>query len=114
MNSLLEYDERRRILARDNLASVDGFRTLVLATHEYLFGMRVCPYCPDCNNGENSTQCQDFVGSNATPEGGISVALTLGIHQLKRKSRQDLLRSLATLCALYSPAHAVAGNIKHI
>ena len=71
VNSLPTYDERRKILARDALASVDGVRTLVLATYEYLFGMRVCPYCPDCNSDALwSNPCQDLFGSNAYAEGG--------------------------------------------
>jgi hypothetical protein len=69
--SLPTYDERRHILARDSLASVDGFRTHVLAAYEYLFGLRVCPFCPDCNNGANSVPCQDLFGSNAMAEGDI-------------------------------------------
>lgn len=50
VENLPAYDERQLILARDSLASVDGFRALVLFAYEYLFGMRVCPLCPDCNN----------------------------------------------------------------
>ena len=65
------YDQRRRTLARDSLASVDGFRALVALAHEHLFGVRTCPFCPDCNNGENSQPCQDLFGSSAKPEGGI-------------------------------------------
>ena len=64
------YDERRAILARDGLASVDGFRMSVLLVCEYLFGMRVCPLCPDCNHGEASP-CQDLFGNNAYSDGGI-------------------------------------------
>ena len=47
INSLPTYDERRGLLARDSLASVDGFKMLVILTYEYLFGMRVCIFCPD-------------------------------------------------------------------
>ena len=67
------YDDRRALLARDPLASVDGFRTLCLLAYKYLFGMRVCPACPDCNNKESGSgaPCQDIFGSNATPEGGV-------------------------------------------
>ena len=36
-------DVWRTILATDALASVDGFRTMVLLTHEHLFGMRLRP-----------------------------------------------------------------------
>ena len=44
------YDERRSIMARDALASVYGFRITILVTLEYIFGMRVCIHCPDCNH----------------------------------------------------------------
>ena len=67
------YDDRRAMLARDPLASVDGFRVLCHLAYEHLFGVRVCPRCPDCNNADNedAKPCQDIFGSNATPEGGI-------------------------------------------
>ena len=55
MQNLPSHDERREILARDSLASVDGFRTLVLAAYEHLFGVRVCVRCPDCNHHEHGT-----------------------------------------------------------
>ena len=42
IKSLPTYDERRLLLARDSLASADGFKMLVMVTYEYLFGMRVC------------------------------------------------------------------------
>jgi hypothetical protein len=81
IQSLPTYDERRKILARDALASVDGFHTLVLATYEYLFGMRVCPYCPDCNSLPTDP-CQDHFGSSALPQGGgVMVALMRAIHR---------------------------------
>ena len=41
-------DERRAIIARDALACVDGFRTIIQFVMEYLFGMRCCIRCPDC------------------------------------------------------------------
>ena len=65
------YDVGLRILARDPLGSVVGFRSLMLLAYKFLFGMRVCPYCPDCNNCVSSTPCQDLFGSNATPAGGV-------------------------------------------
>ena len=69
--NLPTHDTRRAVLAKDPLASVDGFRVLVLLAYRHLFGMRVCSRCPDCNNGNNSTPCQDMFGSSASPEGGI-------------------------------------------
>ena len=59
----------RRQRARDPLAAVDGFRALVLLVLQHLFGMRVCPACPQCNRHGNG--CQDFLGSSSTTAGGI-------------------------------------------
>ena len=56
-------DERRAVLARDPLASVDGFRVIVGLVLEHILGMRYCPKCPDCD-------CADLLGSNATAVGG--------------------------------------------
>ena len=47
------HDDRRVALARDPLASVDGFRILVLAAFKFLFGINVCFQCPDCNTNED-------------------------------------------------------------
>ena len=63
------YDERRAILARDPLASVDGFRVLAELTIEILFGVRFCRNCPRCS--ESVSPCTDLCGSNASPEGGV-------------------------------------------
>ena len=60
------------MIAKDALASVDGFKVLVLLAYEYLFGTRVCPNCPECNfNSDVTKACQDCFGSNAKAEGGI-------------------------------------------
>ena len=68
---LPSYDERRAILSRDGLSSVDGFRISVLLVCEYIFGMRVCAKCPDCNHeGTNGKPCQDLFGNNAYSDGG--------------------------------------------
>ncbi len=69
-----DFYARKRLLASDPLASVDGFRAIVLFTFKFVFGMRVCHRCPDCNLGTGDDGiwgCQDFFGSNAAPEGGI-------------------------------------------
>ena len=66
------WDLRRQALARDPLASVDGFRMLALLLLEHLFGVRTCPACPDCNHRDTGTEpCQDERGSNATVVGGV-------------------------------------------
>ena len=63
------WEERRRILARDPLATVDGFRVTMLLLLRHLFGMSTCLYCPDCSCGP--TPCQDNRGSNAKTNGGV-------------------------------------------
>ena len=113
-NSLPAYDERRRILARDSLASVDGFRTLVLAAYEYLFGMRVCPYCPDCNNGENSTPCQDLFGSNATPEGGIFGRIDAGYTSIEAQRSTGSLHAHSQLFVQCIHQHTPLAEILNI
>ena len=63
------FDQRRRILATDALASVEGFRVMVELTMQYLFGVNYCPMCPNCATRGNP--CQDLFGSSAKAEGGI-------------------------------------------
>ena len=49
-NMLPTYDDRRAIMARNPLASVDGFWFTVRLVCELVLGMRVCPNCPRCNH----------------------------------------------------------------
>ena len=72
LNMLPEYDNRRAIPARDGLASVDGFRIAVLVTCQFVFGIRICMECPDCNHkgASGSYAFQDLFGNNAYAEGG--------------------------------------------
>ena len=65
------YEDRRIALARDSLASVDGFRILVHAAHKYLFGLNYCWMCPDCNADAAEQSCQDICGNSSIQEGGI-------------------------------------------
>ena len=67
--TLPPHDVRRKILAGDALASVDGFRIMVLLTFEHLFGLRFCHNCPQCN--VDTSPCQYLFGSSATAEGGL-------------------------------------------
>ena len=71
--ALPSWEQRRSTLARDPLASVDGFHTLVRLVLQHLFGMRVCAVCPRCNVGKGRTKpcasCSS--GSNASLVGGI-------------------------------------------
>ena len=72
-----QYDQRRAILSRDALASVEGFKLSILLVCEFVFGLRVCAKCPDCNHckndaddSERDVRCQDLNGSNAYSDGG--------------------------------------------
>ena len=70
--ALPTWEQRRQTLARDPLASVDGFRVLVLLVMEHLFGLRVCAARPDCNLVASPyTPCQSLGGSSASLVGGV-------------------------------------------
>ena len=45
--ALPSWQQRRALLARDPLASVDGFRTLLQLLLQHLFGLNFCSRCPD-------------------------------------------------------------------
>ena len=66
---LPEYDVRRLRMARDPLCIVDAYTVLVRVVLASLLGVRMCPDCPHCNQGQNP--CQNRFGSNAEPQGGI-------------------------------------------
>ena len=93
INSLPTYDQRRLLLARDSLASVDGFKMLVMVTYEYLFGMRVCIFCPDCNAVSNGRPCQDLFGSNAHAEGGIFGRIDAGFTSIEAQKSTGSLHA---------------------
>ena len=72
VRALPGWELRRQALARDPLASVDGFRVLVLLVMDHIFGLKVCGACPDCNlAGPGHAPCADEVGSNAMLVGGV-------------------------------------------
>ncbi|CAK0800914.1 unnamed protein product, partial [Prorocentrum cordatum] len=79
------WAERRRLLARDPMASVDGFRIIVDATLRHLFGLRTCPNCPRCNHAQESG---DLYGFLPIAE-GMPVALT---DHIDRSEDKNLLR----------------------
>ena len=64
------YDERKAMLARDPLASCEGFHTLVRLVLRHLFGVRFCQNCPQCAKS-TASPCTDAFGSNAMACGGI-------------------------------------------
>ena len=57
------------MLARDPLASCEGFHTLVRLVLRHLFGVRFCQNCPQC--AKSASPCTDAFGSNAMACGGI-------------------------------------------
>ena len=65
-----DCDQRRKIVARDPLACVYGFHVLCRIALSELFGVHVCPNCPDCNMCKDGG-CVDEFGSVAKSEGGI-------------------------------------------
>ena len=115
MQNLPSHDERREILARDALASVDGFRTLVMAAYEHLFGVRVCVRCPDCNNGEHGTSpCQDVLGSNAMPEGGIFGRIDAGYTSIEAQKSTGSLHAHSQLFVQCLHQHTPLAEIMQI
>ena len=69
LDELPDYDDRKKILARDPLACSEGFQTLVLLALKHIFGVRYCPDCPHC--AVTGAPCTDAFGSNAAPTGGV-------------------------------------------
>ena len=63
------WQQRRTILARDPLASVDGFHVLLRLLLRHVFGVNICHLCPDCD--KTASPCMDSSGSNAALLGGV-------------------------------------------
>ena len=91
------YDTRRALIAKDSLASVEGFRVMVMLAYEHLFGMRVCPNCPHCNHDEHDNPCQDCFGSNATPEGGVFGRIDAGYTSFEAQKSTGSLHAHSQL-----------------
>ena len=105
------------MLARDALASVDGFRTLVSVTYEHLFGMRVCPFCPDCNNSDGGRPCQDLFGSSSTAEGGVFGRLDAGYTSIEAQKSKGGLHAHSQLFVQclhqHTPSIEVLQRLRH-
>ena len=97
LSSVPTFDERKRILAQDPLASADGFRVLLLLTYRFLFGMNVCKDCPHCNHADRIAACQDLFGSSATPEGGIFGRVDAGFTSIEAQKATGALHAHAQL-----------------
>ena len=91
------YETRRALIAKDPLASVEGFHVMVLMAYQHLFGMRVCPNCPHCNHDAGSQPCQDYFGSNAKPEGGIFGRLDAGYTSFEAQKSTGSLHAHSQL-----------------
>ena len=96
-NQIPDYDTRRALIAKDSLASVDGFRVMVLLAYEHLFGMRVCPNCPHCNHDDHGSPCQDCFGSNAKPEGGVFGRVDAGYTSIEAQKSTGALHAHSQL-----------------
>ena len=59
---LPEYDLRRALTARDPLAVIEAYKIEILLRVAILLGVRMCPFCPRCN--DTPFGCQDKFGSN--------------------------------------------------
>ena len=94
---LPNYETRRALIAKDSLASVEGFRVMVLLAYKYLFGMRVCLQCPYCNHDEMSSPCQDWFGSNAESEGGIFGRIDAGYSSFEAQKSTGALHAHSQL-----------------
>ena len=92
-----DYDTRRALIAKDSLASVEGFRVMVLLAYEHLFGMRVCPNCPHCNHDDDAEPCQDCFGSNAKSEGGVFGRLDAGYTSFEAQKSTGALHAHSQL-----------------
>jgi hypothetical protein len=65
---LPDYDLRKLMSAKDPLACVHAYDVAVKIILPALYGIRMCPECPNCAMSEKP--CMDIFGSNATPMGG--------------------------------------------
>ena len=62
---LPEYDMRSLATAQDPHALVEGYRLNIYLRLSTVFGVRMCPYCPQCK--AHGFGCQDRFGSNMRP-----------------------------------------------
>ena len=65
---LPEYDLRRLCSNRDPLCAVYAFIVMIRVVFATLYGLRMCPLCPNCE--QSGCPCMDRYGSNATALGG--------------------------------------------
>ena len=83
------YDHRRLLAARDPLASVNAFWTWIRKVFAPLYGLRVCPVCPNCC--EEANPCADRFGSNATPLGGSAGRADAAVGVVEAQKAEGVL-----------------------
>lgn len=64
------YETRRLFLAEDPLAAANAFSVQIRTVLATMLGIRMRSTCPHC--ADSATPCQDALGSNAEPMGGIA------------------------------------------
>ena len=83
------YDHRRLLTARDPLAAVNAFWTWIRKVFAPLYGLRVCPNCPQCSATQNP--CTDSFGSNATPLGGSAGRADAAVGAVEAQKAEGVL-----------------------
>ena len=107
------HDERRRILATDSLALVEGFRVMVLLTLQHSIGMNFCVNCPHCC--ESETPCVDLFGSCALSEGGIFGRVDAVVTSLEAKKKHGAFAcTFASIRAVLASALTYVGNCQKV
>ena len=84
-----EYDMRKCIGAKDPLACMLAFWVNVRVIFANLYGLRICPRCPDCV--ESDCPCMDRFGSNASVMGGSLGRLDAGIGAVEAQKKEGVL-----------------------
>lgn len=83
------WQQRRALLARDPLASVDGFQVLLRLLLRDIFGLRVCAACPECHASPDP--CMDCSGSNASLLGGVFGRMDAGYVSIEAQKSSGSL-----------------------
>lgn len=111
VQDLPTHDERRVTLARGGIASVDGFRVMILLAYTYSWVMRACWQCRCCNSAEfgvSGEPCQDLFGSNASPERRSARESGRRIYfQGGTEVEREIALPFPNTYAMYSSAHTM-------
>ena len=88
------YNMRKKLAARDPRAVVEAFMYEVKCKLPWLLGLKVCPWCPRCNEEErpNARPCRDISRTNSLPMGGaIGLVATLGGRRNFRRRQHHMI-----------------------